>query len=129
VDINIDQKVIADAVASVVQKGLADGVGSWEVQHTINDVVKESVTAADIPSLLRDELQERLTAEAEPIVKEVVDSIIPNLRAAFKASIQTALVPMMYGLLNGKPSYMGEEDKKKWKEAEALLRRAGKEEA
>jgi hypothetical protein len=122
VGIEIDQQVMVDAVRDVVQKGLTDGIGSWETQRLVTDAVNSAVNTADLPAQIEAALLGRMEIESGDIVQAVVDETLPLIREAFRIAFRKAMRGMIYGLLRGTPSgYLSDEEKAAWREAQVLL--------
>lgn len=123
VSIEIDEAVLVQAVRDVVQKGLTEGVGSWETQRLVTEAVRQSIDTAGLPAKIEAALDGRLDQEADAIVSAVVEETLPMVRAAFAAAFRSAMRSMVYGLMLGVPGggYLSDEQKAAWREAQRVL--------
>lgn len=120
-DIKIDQDTIAQAVASVVEKGIADGIGSWEVRQGLEAAINAAVTEADMPARLKEQLEGILAERAEDVMAEVMEAALPGLKEGMRFVILTGLQSMMYGMLSGKPNSYQTDEMKLWNDAGRML--------
>ena len=122
IELNSDQ--IINAVALAVAKGLQTGAEDWSVQQAIADSVRESLQAHDLAGAFRRALDNALDREIAPLVEAVVALAIPGLREALATQVRAMTAAMIYGIWQGRPSYMSDGDAQRWAQAEALA--AGK---
>lgn len=119
--VEIDNDSLTDAIGHSVAKSLEKGIESFQVKSQVSEAVEKAVVDSDMAQKIYNEIKKRLDEEAEVLVREAVDEIMPGFKIAFSRAFKGSLVAMVYGLRNGKPSYMGTEDVRRWKETEEEL--------
>lgn len=120
-EVQIDNETIARAVAEIVERGIADGVGSWETRRQIDEAVKECIERAELPRLIHEALDEALAEQAEEVAKLVVEEAGPALREGMRAVLAQSMQAMIYGLLAGKPNSYSTEETALWNQAGKML--------
>jgi len=114
IQIPISEETLKQGITEVVGEAISRGISSYEIRQRITEIVKQQVEAAQLPALLHEELAQRLHAQAGDIVRQVADEVIPALRVAFAQAFRSALVAMVYGLHQGRPAYMSEDERRRW---------------
>lgn len=122
-EIKIDNNMFTDTIAAMLKESISAGMQSWSIKSQVEKATVEAVLEAEIPQLIKCELDHQLAEIAPDFVAQICREIIPQIRAAFGQAFRGALTAMVYGLYNGKPSYMSEQDQKKWDEVKKNLNR------
>jgi hypothetical protein len=116
-EVKLNQEEINAAINEAVSGAVKQGLDAFEFKHEVSAAVSAAVGQAQIPRLIGEELERRLRNQTEEIVSAVADEVMPAVRTAFAGCFKSAMTAMVYGLMQGKPSYMGEPELKLWDEA------------
>ena len=113
--VEIDQKVIQDAVVELATAGITSVGQDWELKKAMQEAAMESIKDANLPAMLNTALKDALDGASQEILESVMEETIPALKVAFKNSLKASLIAMIYGAEEGKPSYMGKDEEARWK--------------
>lgn len=123
VSVTVDEELMTKAMRSVLEKGIAEGIGSWEVQRQVREAVERSIDAGSLPEKIEAALNQRLELESTAIIEGLVEDVMPLMRTAFTTAFKTSLATMIFGICLGAPGpgYAPEENKAAWRRAQELM--------
>lgn len=119
-NIELDREAINGAIQEAVSKAIAQGVSNWQMAGEIARASEEAVRKADMPAIVGQALDERLSLEAGHLIGEAIEHAMPALRAAISHSASTMAASMLFGLRRGPDPY-SDRDKILWKECLDLI--------
>lgn len=120
-NIELNEKAIADAIDTAVTKAVINGVGSWDIQHSISEAAATVVQGAEIPRRVGEKLAEVLDGEMDAMIATVVQETLPAMKVAMLFSTRQMAARMLYGLRTGPSQWAGDADKAIWLECVAQV--------
>lgn len=110
-EVQIPHEMLQQLIAESVGKGIAAGVGSWEVQNQIRDAGEAALLEADLPALVAAELTRLFGERAGEIATATATAMVHALEAG-ALDIAAVISGRMRAGLTEPKSYETSDDRK-----------------